>query len=130
VFRAEASVISIVDDDVAIRVATCGLVRSLGYDATTFASAEAFLASDCVDTTECLITDLQMPGMDGAELQQRLLAEGRNIPIIFITGYPEESIRQTALKAGALGFLDKPFREDALIKCLDKALKGRADEVV
>ena len=115
--------ISIVDDDDAVREATKGLVRSLGYHASTFSSAEEFLNSERLHDTSCLITDLQMPGLSGIELQGRLIASGHSMPIIFITAFPEESIRARALKAGAVCFMSKPYSEDRLISCLDRALK-------
>jgi FixJ family two-component response regulator len=115
-------VISIVDDDESVREATKGLVRSLGYVAATFASGEEFLNSDRVNDTSCLITDVQMPGLDGLELQSRLTAMDRHVPIIFVTAFPQERIRARALKAGAFGFLSKPFSDASLIACLDRAL--------
>ena len=108
--------ISIVDDDPSVREATKGLVRSLGYGAAAFASAEDFLQSDQVNDTACLITDVQMPGLSGVELQSRLIAQGNCTPIIFITAFPEQRIRARALEAGAVGFLSKPFDEDCLIE--------------
>jgi FixJ family two-component response regulator len=116
--------ISIVDDDQSIRDATKGLVRSLGYGATSFASAEDFLQSDHVSNTACLITDVQMPGLSGVELQSRLIAQGNRTPVIFITAFPEERIRARALEAGAVGFLSKPFNEDHLIEYIHAALNG------
>jgi len=115
-------VISIVDDDASVREATKALVRSLGYAAATFASGEEFLRSDRVDETSCLITDLQMPGMTGIELQRRLIADGRHLPIIFVTAFPEAQARTQALAAGAAAFLRKPLGDETLIACLDEAL--------
>ena len=117
--------ISIVDDDESVRDATKGLVRSLGYVAATFASGEEFLNSDRVNDTSCLISDVQMPGLDGLELQSRLTAMGRRIPIIFVTAFPREQVRARALKAGAAGFLSKPYSDESLIVCLDRALADR-----
>jgi FixJ family two-component response regulator len=116
--------ISIVDDDPSVREATKGLVRSLGYGAAAFASAEDFLQSDQVNDTACLITDVQMPGLSGVELQSRLIAQGNCTPIIFITAFPEQRIRTRALEAGAVGFLSKPFDEDRLIEFIHAALNG------
>jgi FixJ family two-component response regulator len=115
--------IAIVDDDEAVREATKGLVRSLGYNASTFASADHFLKSEQLHNTSCLITDLHMPGLSGIDLQDHLIARGHRIPVIFITGYPDESVRTRAMKAGAVGFLSKPYRGDHLIGCIEKALK-------
>jgi FixJ family two-component response regulator len=115
--------ISIVDDDRSVREAANMLIVSLGYTAATFASAEEFLESGRVCETTCLITDLQMPGMSGIDLQSHLTAHGHGTPVIFVTAYPEESLRERALNAGAFGFLSKPFSEEALIECLDRALE-------
>jgi FixJ family two-component response regulator len=122
---AKATVISIVDDDESAREATKGLIRSLGYQAATFDSAEAFLRSDRVHDTACLITDVQMPGMSGIELQNQLIAQGHRVPIVFITAFPEAKARAQALAAGALGYLSKPFRDESLITCIDQALAAR-----
>ena len=117
--------VCIVDDDDEVRDATNTLVRSLGYEATTtFTSAEEYLSSDRVNDTSCLITDLRMPGMNGVELQQRLIADGRKTRVIIITGFPEESLRIRALEAGAIGFLEKPFDHNCLIECLERALQA------
>ena len=116
--------ISIVDDDESVREATKCLVRSLGYDAATFCSAEEFLGSGHVTVTACLITDVQMPGLSGVDLQHRLIADGHCLPVIFITAFPDEQIRRRVLKAGAIGYLDKPFSEDHLIEYLNVALKS------
>ena len=119
----QVPLISIIDDDASVRVATNRLVRSLGYAAHTFASADGFLQSPHVNDTACVIADVQMPGMSGIELQSFLIAQGRSVPMIFITAFPEESIRSRALKAGAVGFLSKPFDGTLLIECIDIALK-------
>ena len=116
--------IAIVDDDAAVREGIRALVRSLGYSASTFGSAEEFLNSEQLDDTSCLITDVQMPGLSGIDLQDRLIAEGHRFAIIFITGYPDEDVRARAMKAGAIAFLSKPFNADHLIGYLDKALKA------
>ena len=118
----EAFVISIVDDDASFRRATASLVRSLGHAVEAFSSAEEFLNSDRLHDTACLISDVQMPGMSGIELQSQLLAQGVRMPVIFITAYPESEAREQALAAGALGVLNKPFNEEKLIACLDQAL--------
>ena len=117
--------ISIVDDDESVRKATKRLLRSLGYGAATFASAEDFLQSNQVNDTSCLISDVQMPGLSGVELQSHLIAQGHRTPIIFITACPEENARAHALKAGAIGFLTKPFDEQRLIEYIHTALAGR-----
>src|SRR6188508_1601156 len=114
--------ISIVDDDISVRESTKELVESLGYEALTFASAEEFLGSQRVRDTSCLITDLNMSGLSGIDLQRRLVDEGRGIPTIFITAFPDEKTRSRALNAGAIGFLSKPFSDKALVHHLNAAL--------
>ena len=116
-------VVSIVDDDESVRAAMSSLVRSLGYEACVFASAEAFLASPRLQDTACLIADIQMPGMSGLDLQSALHARRHRIPIIFITAFPEERIRKRAEAAGAVGFFSKPVDGHVIIGCLDSALK-------
>ena len=118
-----AAKIAIVDDDDAVREAMKLLVRSLGYHASTFASADEFLNFEQVDGTSFLITDVQMPGLSGIELQDRLAARGHRIPIIFLTGYFDENLRIRAMRAGALAFLTKPIDPDQLVGHLEKALK-------
>ena len=120
----KAPMISIIDDDPFVRAATDGLVRSLGYRATTFASAEDYLQSDRMNDTSCVITDVQMPGLSGVELQSLLIARGNCTPMIFITAFPEEKVRRRALEAGAIGFLSKPFNDEELIEHLQTALRS------
>jgi CheY-like chemotaxis protein len=115
--------ISIIDDDESMRCAVKSLVTSLGLIACTFASAEEFLQSPRLDDTSCLISDLQMPGLSGVELQRLLFAQGRRTPIIFMTAFPEERTRRRAIEAGALGFLSKPFESEILIELIDKAIE-------
>lgn len=114
--------ISIVDDDRSCRMALSSLVRSLGYEPCLFSSAEAFLASTDLDSTDCLISDVHMPGIDGLELQRMLVSSGRSIPVIFITAYPKESVRKRALVAGAICFLEKPYNAQTLIDCIQSVV--------
>jgi FixJ family two-component response regulator len=120
-----AQLISIVDDDESFRKAVARLIKSLGYTVAAFGSAEEFLRSDRLAETACLISDVQMPGMTGIQLQDHLLAQGHQMPIIFITAYPEPKARRQAVASGALGYFSKPFSEDKLISCLDQALSCR-----
>lgn len=116
-------VISIVDDDESVRAATESLMRSLGYVAHTFASAEEYLQSPHMKETSCLISDVQMPSMSGLELQGHLAAHGHRTPIIFITAFPDKNVQARALKAGAVCFLIKPVDGQTLLTYLDEALK-------
>ena len=101
-------------------------MKSLGYRATVFASAEDFLNSEGRDSTACLIADVQMPGMTGPELHERLTTSGQPIPTILITAYPDERVKARALQAGVMCYLTKPFGENDLLSCLQSALDGRA----
>jgi tungstate transport system substrate-binding protein len=125
----KAPLISIVDDDALARDGTRELVESLGYQTTTFESAEDFLQSSMVADTACLITDLQMPGLSGLELQEALRSQGCHTPVILITAFPNEKHRTRALDNGAVGFLSKPFDEASLIKCLTAAITAFSQAV-
>ena len=116
-------VISIIDDDASVRAGTDNLLRSLGYAVYSFVSSEEFLRSAHLNDTSRVIADVQMPGMSGVDLQARLLAQGHRMSFIFITAFPEKTIRARALKAGAICFLTKPFDRLTLIRCLDTALE-------
>jgi FixJ family two-component response regulator len=118
----EVPAISIIDDDISVRIAISRLVRSLGYAAHAYASADEFLKSQHVNDTWCVIADVQMPGMTGIELQEALKVQGHSLPIIFVTAFPEETIRARALRDGAVCFLSKPFDGSVLIGCIDSAL--------
>jgi FixJ family two-component response regulator len=121
----KSSIISVIDDDYFVRESIDNLVRSLGYEVAAFESAEQFLESGLLPETSCVITDLQMPGLSGLDLQHYLIAQGHRTPVIFVTADPEERFRRRALDAGALGFLGKPFDEEALINCLESIFRGR-----
>jgi FixJ family two-component response regulator len=114
--------ISIVDDDDSMREAIKGLMRSLGYSVEAVASPQEFLASRHVRRTSCLIADMQMPGMTGLELYQRLSTSGKRVPTILITAYPDNGVRERALAAGVIGYLSKPFEQDDLLACIRAAL--------
>jgi FixJ family two-component response regulator len=116
------SVISVIDDDASVRAATNNLLSSHGYRVHTFASAEVFLQSAHQNDSSCVITDVQMSAMSGLDLLTHLRAQGYAAPFIFITAFPEESLRARALKAGAICFLAKPFAGPQLIRCVDAAV--------
>ena len=115
--------ISIVDDDESLRNALDDLVRSAGFRAQGFPSAEAFLNSPHARDTACLILDVRMPGMNGLELQRKIVAAKWQIPIIFITSHADDDARARALEAGAAGFLYKPFRDDELLNAMEAVLR-------
>jgi FixJ family two-component response regulator len=119
----QSQMVSIVDDDPLAREGIKELVESLGYRTRAFVSAQDFLQSGAITKTGCLITDLQMPGLDGLELQERLQAQGYRTPVILITAYPNEKHRSRAISVGAIGFLSKPFEEQSLVECLAVAMK-------
>ncbi len=116
--------ISIVDDDESVRIALVGLLRSLGYHARSFGSADEFLGCGEVRGFDCLITDIQMPGMSGIELQKRLAASKSGLRVIMITASPELALEESALASGAVCLLRKPFEAAALIDCLQRVLKA------
>jgi FixJ family two-component response regulator len=120
--KATKDLITVVDDDEAIRRTTTLLIESLGFRATAFASAESFLRSDQLHDTSCLILDVRMPAMNGFELQSELAAAGYAIPIIFVTAYDDKESRGRAMQAGAVAFLSKPFSDEQLIQTVRSAL--------
>jgi FixJ family two-component response regulator len=122
----KAQLISIVDDDASVRDGIGNLVDSLGYNSATFTSAKHFLEAGMIAETTCLITDLQMPELNGLELQEALRAKGYRTPVIMITASPNDKQRARALENGAVGFLTKPFDERSLIECLTTAIKLRS----
>ena len=118
-----ANLIAVVDDDAAVRRTTARLIEAFGFRAAAFESADSFLRSDQVSETSCLVADVEMPGMNGLELQSHLAAAGHSIPIIFITAYDRKESRQRAMQAGAIAFLTKPFREELLLQTIRAALR-------
>ena len=117
-----SNLISVVDDDESIRRTTKLLIESFGYRAAVFESAEIFLRSGQLHDTSCLIADINMPRINGLQLQSQLGAEGSSIPIIFITAYGNTESRRQAMQAGAIAFLDKPFSDEQLLKSIRTAL--------
>jgi FixJ family two-component response regulator len=119
------SLVSVVDDDESVRESLPDLLRQFGFPAEVFSSAEAFLASDAVGETGCLLLDIAMPGMSGPELQQELIRRRQDIPIVFITAGSDESVRPRLIAEGAVECLFKPFSETALLDALNTAFRMR-----
>ena len=118
--------IAIVDDDESVCRAMKRLVRSLGMEADAFTSGQQFI--DLIETMpsfqpDCVVLDVQMPGMNGLEVQERLVSSGNRLPVIFITAHDEAGVRDRALAAGAVAFLRKPFNDESFITTLHLALK-------
>jgi FixJ family two-component response regulator len=120
----ENPLIAVVDDDTSMRVALRSLLRSVGLRAALFASVEDFLQAGQLQDTACVIVDVRMPRMSGLELQRHLATTNCPIPCIFITAHGDEEARTRALRAGAVDFLDKPFREDVLLRAMQSALQS------
>jgi FixJ family two-component response regulator len=115
-------VISVIDDDASVRAAAENFLSSLGYAVHTFASADDFLQSACLEDSSCVVADVQMPGMSGLDLLKIIRSRGNDIPFIFITAFPSESLRARAAKAGADVLLEKPFSSSVLIDCINTAV--------
>ena len=120
--NAKPSLVCIIDDDPWSREGMNCYLESRGYDCAAFSTAEAYLSADALRETACLVVDVQLPGMKGPELQDRLIADGYRIPMIFATGYFDERIRDRVLRAGAIACLTKPWCERTLRRCVEKAL--------
>jgi FixJ family two-component response regulator len=118
------TLISIVEDDQHFRESMRKLVRVLGYAVEVFPSALDFLASPFVTETDCLLADVQMPGMTGIELHKHLIEAGRRIPTILVTAYPNEAVRTRALRDGVLCYLPKPVDDEHLERCLRSAVQS------
>ena len=119
------SVISIIDDDASVRTATNNLLSSHGYWSRHSCRLTTSCNRPASDNLSCVIADVQMPGMSGLDLLTHMRAQGYNVPLIFITAFPDDSARARALKAGAIGFLAKPFAGPLLIDCIETALNRR-----
>jgi FixJ family two-component response regulator len=120
-------IVSIVDDDESVRVATSSLVRSLGWAARLYASAEQFLASGGMEEVCCIISDVQMPGISGLEMYRRLVDGGVTLPIIFISAFASDSVRRQALDMGAICVLGKPVDAAEVARHLESVKAGGAD---
>jgi len=122
VVQGKRATVAIVDDDGSVRGALLGLMRSAGFAARAFPSAEAFLASDALGEIGCLVADIRMPGMSGLELQGELRARSAGIPVVFITAHGDAEARRRALRAGAIRFLQKPFDDEELLEGIREAV--------
>jgi FixJ family two-component response regulator len=122
--RVSRSLVSVVDDDESVRESLPDLLAEFGFNARVFPSAQAFLDSECVSLTKCLIVDVAMPGMTGPDLQRELLRRRRHIPIIYITAQTDEAVRRQLIREGAIECLFKPFDDAALLEALGSALGG------
>src|SRR3712207_5365313 len=120
---AKRPLVSVVDDDESVRESLPDLLRQFGFAAAAFSSAEAFLASDVLGETSCLLLDIAMPGMSGPDLQQELTQRRQKIPIVFITAHGDRTVRPRLLACGAVECLFKPFSEAALLDALNAALR-------
>jgi FixJ family two-component response regulator len=120
---AKSSLVAVIDDDESVRESLPDLLREFGFAARAFPSAEQFLASGDLPQTRCLILDIAMPGMSGPDLQRELRRRRQEIPIVFITGHGDETVRPRLLDAGAVECLFKPFSETALLAALNSALR-------
>ena len=116
--------IALVDDEASVRSATVDLLASVGFACEAFEAAEEYLRSEAANRTACLILDVRMPGLNGLELQRLLAEQGRAVPIIFITSYPNERARRRAIRGGAICYLPKPYSEEELLGCIRLALDG------
>ena len=125
----EQSMVFVVDDDVSMRESLTNLLRSVGHNVETFGSAQEFLSSKRPDAAGCLVLDIRLPGISGLDLQRELAREDTEIPIIFITGHGDIQMSVRAIKAGAVEFLTKPFRDqdllDAVRQAIDRDREGR-----
>ena len=121
--RDSDAVIAVVDDDPSVREGLQSLIRSAGWRAETFASAQEFLARPNIDAPGCLILDLQLPGLSGLDLQRRMAEVDLEIPIVFLTGHGNIPASVQAMKAGAVEFLTKPFDEQDLLRAIQEAVE-------
>ena len=117
------AIVFVVDDDLSVREALGSLIRSAGLKVETFASAHEFLARPRADMPSCLVLDVRLPGLSGLELQKRMAEVNIEIPIIFITGHGDVPTTVQAMKAGAVEFLTKPFRDEDLLEAIQQAIK-------
>ena len=119
------SLVAVVDDDQSVRESLPDLLRQFGFAAQAFSSAEAFLASEALSETRCLVLDVAMPGMSGPDLQQELMRRRQEVPIVFITANGDRTVRPRLIARGAVECLFKPFSETALLDALNAAFRTR-----
>ena len=119
----ERAVVFVIDDDPSMRLALEDLVNTVGLEVRTFAAPQEFLQSKPPDAPGCLVLDVRLPGMSGLTFQQALANEGLALPVIFITGHGDIPMSVRAMKAGAVEFLTKPFREQELLEAIERAIK-------
>jgi RNA polymerase sigma factor (sigma-70 family) len=124
----DEAVVYVVDDDASVRRALSRLIRSVGLEAVTFPSAQAFLAFTPPDRPACLVLDVRLPGPSGLDLQSALSGAGRDVPIVFITGHGTVPTSVRAMKGGAVDFLQKPFNDQELLDCIQRALRRSGEE--
>lgn len=122
------NLVFLIDDDASVRKGVSRLLRSAGYKNEAFASAGDFLKREQYSGPTCVIVDVRMPGIDGMDLQQTLIQHGREEQLVFITGHGDISMCVQAMKAGAIDFLSKPFRNDELLQCVERALTRSAEQ--
>lgn len=125
---ANAAIIAIVDDDQLFRDALASVLKAAGFGVTTYGSAEEYLKSYSREATTCLVLDVRLPGMSGVELQRHMIETKNLVPIIFITGHGDDSLRDLLIKAGAKSFLSKPVRSDRLIAEIGAAINREAED--
>jgi len=118
------ALVAVIDDDHAVRESSESLIRSAGFAVRVFDSAEQFLNSPYLRKAACLVLDVRMPGMSGPELRRKLLSEGYEVPVIFITAAADEEAKARELTNGAVAYLTKPFDEQELLPAIDRALKS------
>lgn len=118
----QQSLVAVVDDSESVRESLPDLLQHVGFAVQAFSSAEAFLASEAVNRTHCLILDVGLPGMSGPELQEELIRRQNGVPIVFITAQGDTSLRPRLIARGAVACLFKPFNDDALLEAVDAAL--------
>ena len=121
----DSPLVAIVDDDEMFRRSIERLVRSAGFRVETFGSAEDFLERGDLDRTACAILDMKLPGMNGFDLQRRLITRPRPMPIVFVSAHEEAVVQANALRAGAVAFLKKPFDDNTLLDALDRSTRSR-----